>query len=226
MRFLRVGAVAGPLVIVVVLIDGATRPGFDLWRHGVSQLGLGEQGWGVRAILLASGVLFVFFAVGVGRLVPAVPAVPAVGGWTARWVAMVGAGLVVAGLAPTDPALGYPPAMPEPASISWTAAVHQVGGMMLFAGLVGAPTTAARRFARAGRRGWVGYSAASAAGVAALAVAGGMVFRLIQRGVVDDGPAGLLELTALLVGFGWTTAFAVHLDRTSQSRAVGSQAAT
>lgn len=222
MRFLGVGAAAGPLVIVVVLIDGATRPGFELWRHGVSQLGLGEQGWGIRAIFLAAGVLFGCFAVGVARLAPAVPAV---GGWTVCWVAMVGAGLVVAGLAPTDPALGYPPAMPEPPSISWTAAVHQVGVVMLFAGLVGAPIAAARRFARAGRRGWVGYSAASAAGVAALAVAGGVVFRLIQRGVVDDGPAGLLELTALLVGFGWTTAFAVYLDRASQGRAVGSQAA-
>ena len=28
-----------------ILIESATRPGYSAWRHAVSQLSLGEQGW-------------------------------------------------------------------------------------------------------------------------------------------------------------------------------------
>ncbi len=40
---LTCGIVAGAMLPTVLWIDGATRPGYSLWHHGASQLGLGEE---------------------------------------------------------------------------------------------------------------------------------------------------------------------------------------
>ncbi len=76
-------------------------------------------------------------------------------------------GLVIAGVVPTDPALGYPPGAPEPASVSVPAAVHQVGGALVFAGLIGAAIVVGRWFSRHGNPIWARCSFAVAAAVAA-----------------------------------------------------------
>ncbi len=67
-RLLLAGGMVGPLLfIVVLLIEGATRPGYDAWRHFGSQLSLGEQGWEQIANFLVCGVLCVGFALGLRR---------------------------------------------------------------------------------------------------------------------------------------------------------------
>jgi hypothetical protein len=68
-RLLGSGAFAGPLLMITVLIDGATRPGYSTTRHGVSQLGLGERGWLTQLAFIISGALFAAFAVALFRLV-------------------------------------------------------------------------------------------------------------------------------------------------------------
>src|SRR6266704_1657607 len=42
---LACGVIGSLLFIIVFLIEGATRPGYSAWRHAVSQLCLGDQGW-------------------------------------------------------------------------------------------------------------------------------------------------------------------------------------
>jgi hypothetical protein len=45
-RLLLAGGVVGPLLFIVVfLIEGATLPGYSVWRNQVSDLELSNQGW-------------------------------------------------------------------------------------------------------------------------------------------------------------------------------------
>jgi hypothetical membrane protein len=61
--------VIGPLLFInVFLIEGATRPGYSAWRHSVSQLSLGEQGWINSVNIIVCGLLMLCFAIGL-RLV-------------------------------------------------------------------------------------------------------------------------------------------------------------
>ncbi|GAB3758970.1 hypothetical protein GCM10028864_44990 [Microlunatus parietis] len=209
---------AGPLLLAVVVVDGTIRSGYDRVRHGVSQLGTGQQGWPVQITFVVCGALFAWFAVVIGRTLRA----PGGSVWVPRWFGVLALGLVLAGIAPTDPALGFPPGLPEPATMTPAAVVHQVGGGLMFAGLIGGGIAAGRWFRRAGRRAWGWFSLGSAIIVAGTATAAGVVYRLIQRGVVGTGPAGLLELVSFVVGFGWAAAFAVSVSRWHRSRSTTS----
>ena len=42
---LSCGVIAGPLFVLVFLVEGATRAGYDPFRHPVSSLALGDHGW-------------------------------------------------------------------------------------------------------------------------------------------------------------------------------------
>jgi hypothetical protein len=202
---LACGIAAGPFLLGVVLLDGATRAGFDPIRHGVSQLTLGERGWSARLAFIACGLLMAAFTAGTR---------PATGedsgsAWGSRLLGAAAAGLVIAGVFPTDPALGYPPGLPEGSTVA--GGLHQVGGVLLFGGLVGAAIAWGRRSARRARRGRAAYSIVTAALVAATALAAGITYRLIQRGVLATGPAGLLELVSFAVAFAWVVLLAVDL---------------
>lgn len=201
------GGLAAVLLLLVIAIDGATRPGYDAWHHGVSQLVLGELGWLERLVYVLCGLLVAASAVGVRRLLGSGPGAR----WGPRFLAAVGVGLVVAGVFPTDPALGYP--VGAPASVSTAGRLHQVGGSLLFVGLVGVCMALSKRFARDGRTGWRVYSLATGALVLVSALAAGIVYRLETAGVLDFGPAGGLERIAFGVGFAWIAALAVHLAR-------------
>ena len=44
-RLLACGVLAGPLFLTVLMIQAFTREGFDLSRHPLSLLSLGDLGW-------------------------------------------------------------------------------------------------------------------------------------------------------------------------------------
>lgn len=62
------GVVAGPLFVVVAAAQVIMREGFDLRRHPLSLLSLGELGWIQIINFIASGLLSVAFAVGMRRV--------------------------------------------------------------------------------------------------------------------------------------------------------------
>src|SRR5947207_11878704 len=64
---LNAGVVAGPLFIVVAFAQAFTRPGFDLRRHAISMLSLGDLGWIQVANFVLTGLLVVALAVGMRR---------------------------------------------------------------------------------------------------------------------------------------------------------------
>jgi Protein of unknown function (DUF998) len=65
---LACGAVAGPLYVGVALLQVLTRDGFDLRRHPLSLLSLGDLGWVQIANFVVSGLLAIAFAVGSRRV--------------------------------------------------------------------------------------------------------------------------------------------------------------
>ncbi|MFI6387099.1 DUF998 domain-containing protein [Nonomuraea sp. NPDC050547] len=203
---LTCGIAAGVLVPALLLLDGATRPGYSLWHHGASQLGTGERGWLQTVNFVLGALLLLAFAAGLRRALP--PGSAAF--WGPALLAACGLALAVAGLVPTDPALGYPPGQPE--AVTAAGRAHGLAGLVLFAGLAAAPFVLARRL-RGGSRGWAAYSRCTGALVIAFAIAAGIAFRLDASGVLRPAPAGLLEHAALLVGFAWIIAVGLRLRR-------------
>ncbi|MCA2229233.1 DUF998 domain-containing protein [Nonomuraea aurantiaca] len=200
------GIAAGVLVPVLLWADGATRPGYSLWHHGASQLGTGERAWLQTINFVLGGLLLAAFAAGVRRALR--------GGRGSTWgpilLAATAAGLVVAGLVPTNPALGYPPGQPNVVTASGI--VHQVAGFLLFAGLSAAAFVLARRLGETSRA-WVVYSRLSGTLIIVFAFAAGIAYRLDTLGICRPAPAGLLEHLSLLAGFCWIVAVGVHLRR-------------
>ncbi|MFI0425060.1 DUF998 domain-containing protein [Spongiactinospora sp. 9N601] len=203
---LTCGIAAGVLVPVLLWGDGATRPWYSLWRHGVSQLGTGERAWLQTINFVLGGLLLVAFAVGIRHALRGGRG--ATGGPILLAAAAVG--LVVAGLVPTDPALGYPPGMP--AVITAAGRVHQMAGLVLFAALSAAAYVLAGHPSQSGHA-WARYSRLSGTGVIVFAVAAGIAFRLDGAGIWRPAPAGLLEHLSLLTGFCWIIALGVRLLR-------------
>jgi uncharacterized protein DUF998 len=119
------GIVAGPLFLAVWLIQAFTREGFNLRRHPLSLLSLGELGWIQIANFVVTGVLYVACAAGMWRLLHPGRS----GTWGPLLVAGFGFGLILAGSFTTDPGAGFPPGAPTgaPEQISWHGVLHQVG---------------------------------------------------------------------------------------------------
>lgn len=151
------GTIAGPLFIGASLVQAFTRPGFDLRQMAISMLTLGDLGWIQRANFVACGLLVLACAAGLRRALPGAT-------WAPLLYAGYGVGLVAAGLFTPDPALGFPAGAPagNPGTYSWHAMIHTVAFFVAFISLIVACVVAARRFARAGRRGWAAYSAVTA----------------------------------------------------------------
>jgi hypothetical protein len=195
---LACGVVAGPLFMVVALVQAFTRPGFDLRRHAISMLSLGDLGWIQIANFELTGLLAIALAVGMRRALHPGPA----GTWGPPLIAAYGLGFIIAGIFRIDPALGFPPGAPEGfTGFSWHASVHFLGFTVAFIGLIAACFAFARRFARLGQRGWATYCAAS----------GVVAFVLIALGMTNVVPASVAFAVMGLVTSGWIAAIALRL---------------
>ena len=166
-RRLACGVVAGPLFLAVLMIQAFTRDGFDLSRHPISLLSLGDLGWIQIANFVVTGALLVACAIGMRRVLRPGRS----GTWAPRLVGAFGVGLIVAGVFTTDPGAGFPPGAPAgaPEQISWHGILHEVGSGLAFLGMIVGCLAFARRFAALKRRGWVAACVATAAAVLVLA---------------------------------------------------------
>jgi hypothetical protein len=156
-RLLACGLIAGPIYIVVGAAQILTRPGFDITRHPLSMLSLGEIGWIQTANFLASGALVVLGAVGLARA----QAGDRLWRAGAAFVGLYGLGVFGGGLFATDASLGFPPGTRDtyPTTISWHALAHFISGQLGFLALIIATFVFAWRFARERVFGWALYSA-------------------------------------------------------------------
>jgi len=194
---LTCGAVAGPLFLLVVLVQDYTRPGFDPRRHPLSMLSLGELGWIQVANFVVTGLLDIAFAVGLRRAWRGGPG----GTWAPRLIAGFGGGLLVAGAFRFDPAWGFPPGAPQglPADPSLNYVLHGIGFALVFCSLVAACFVIARACAARGDRTWA--ITAAAVGVALPLIY--LAAALLSPDGSDPQPLSLLLRCIALVGWGF-----------------------
>jgi hypothetical protein len=194
---LACGVVAGPLFLAVALLQALTRAGFDLRRHPLSLLSLGELGWIQIANFVVAGLLSVAFAVGLRRILH-----PGRGGtWGPLLIGAYGVGLIGGGVFIADPGAGFPPGAPAgaPEQLSWHGILHDAAHVLAFLSLIGACFVLARRFAALGQRGWATYCLAT--GVALLGL---MAW--------PDPDTVIVQLAlAIVLGWAWLSVMAARL---------------
>jgi hypothetical protein len=198
---LTCGAVAGPLWLVVALLQAFTREGFDFRRHPISVLSNGDLGWIQITSFVVTGLLFTASAVGIRRALP-----PGRGGtWGPLLVGVVGVGMIAAGIFVADPADGFPPGTPpgRPATLSVHGTLHFVGAGLSFLALIAVCFVFARRFAALGQRGWRAYSATT-----------GAVFLAAWLALLvapDNDAVNVAFAVAVLHGVAWLSLIAARL---------------
>lgn len=153
-------AIAGPLFVLVFLIEGATRDGYNPMRHAVSSLANGPFGWMQTVNFLITGTLIILGAAGWrSALKPGKGSV-----FGPLFLSLWGAGLIGAGVFEADPVSGYPPGTPAVTDPMSTAGIlHDVFSLIGFFSLPLACWLLTRRFAAARQWGWAVYSVLSGA---------------------------------------------------------------
>jgi Protein of unknown function (DUF998) len=203
-RLLACGVVAGPLFLIAGLAQAFTRDGYDLSRHPLSLLSLGDLGWVQIANFVVTGVLFVACAVGMRRVLRPGRA----GTWGPLLIGGLGTGLVMAGVFVADAGAGFPPGAPAGApEISWHGILHEVGFALASLGMVAGCLVFARRFATRRQWGWAGACVATAVSVIVL----------VAWPDLDGVSVRLVVASAVLYGF--VGALAAHLRRGLAERA-------
>lgn len=194
------GTILAPLFYIVVLLQMATRSGFDITKHAISGLSNGDLGWVQITNFILTGTLAMLLAVGVRRALRGTKA----GTWAPILLGVYGAGMIVAGLFPPDPSMGFPDGAPEgmPATISTSSVLHSVGFFTAFSSLVATCFVFGRRLIALGQRGWGIYS--NATGVAA------PILIALGTAVLVDS-AGVFFFTVGVVSFGWLSAVSALL---------------
>ena len=199
------GVVAGPLYVIVGVIEMLTRPGFDPTRHDLSLMSNGDWGWIHISLLILTGLLTIAGAVGMRRVLRGGRG----GTWGPILLGIYGLGLIGAGFFTADPALGFPPGTPANAhAVSWHGLLHFICGGIGFLGLIAACFVFARRFAARRQRGWAAYCVAT--GVIYLAAFAGIAVGSNSVGVITTIVI-LAFSVAVVLGWAWVSAMAVKL---------------
>ena len=194
---LACGVAAGPLFIVVALIQAATRTGFDPAKHPASLLSVGDLGWIQIANFVLCGLLYLASAFGMRSALRSGRAAV----WGPRLIGAFGVALVAGGVLVADPGLGFPPGTPEgiPATMSWHGMLHAVAPVVGFLALSLACFVFARRSFGRAERGWAVFS-----------IGTGVVIQVL--GAIPNANMNFIPLwAAMVLGFGWASAQAARL---------------
>jgi Protein of unknown function (DUF998) len=215
---LACGAIGAPLFLLVFHLDMLTRPGYDLLRHGPSQLMTGDRGWLQIANFVVTGLLMLACAVGLRRALAPGPGST----WGPLLMGAYGLGMICTGIFVTDPQKGYPPGTPNDAipdvtvAASWHENLHTLSVAVTYTALTAACFVLARRLAaEPGGRWWA--VALIATGVAAPAVL--LVGTMILPGLISDRETadwyfrvdGVLGRVVIPLGWIWAALVPIRL---------------
>ena len=206
---LTCGIVAGPLYVIVGLIQMAIRPGFDITRHSLSLMSNGNLGWIQILNFLVTGLLLVVAAIGLKQVLQSGPGRK----WAPLMLGLYGLGLVGASIFRADPALGFPPGTPlENNPISWHGILHFVVGAIGFSGFITACFIFARRFKVLQQPGWAWYSLLT-----------GILFLVSFVGIASGskGPMSVSFAIAVVLGFTWISMLFSRLQTGSRENRDG-----
>jgi hypothetical membrane protein len=173
------GVVAGPLFIVVFLVNDRIRANYDPVRDFVSEAAIGAGGWLQIANFLVTGALAVAFAVAARRVVSR---------WAGALVGLFGCALMLAGVFVSDPS-------PHTTRTGHGIA-HDLISVVVFGSLAAAAFVSARRWPSAA---WRWCCRAVGVAVPVLFVLAGAVAEV----------TGVFQRLSIAVGFTWLSALAV-----------------
>ena len=159
-RLLAGGILAGPIYITVGLGQILTRNGFDITRHPLSMLSLGDLGWIQITNFLVTGALVLLAAIAMHRLAGADKRLRR----GALVLGLYGLCLISDGIFSTDPSLGFPPGTPNvyPETFSSHGLIHFIVGQVAFISLIVASFTYGKYFAVNKMRAWAKFSRTTA----------------------------------------------------------------
>ncbi|MFD6353684.1 DUF998 domain-containing protein [Nocardia tengchongensis] len=197
---LACGVIAPLLNIVVILVLGAVRPGYNAWVVPDSNLELGPGGWIQIANYIVTGALLLAFAVGTRRLLRTGPGST----WGPILLGIYGLTFIAIGPILPDPSLGYPRGASEALTVH--GAIHILLGPVQFFSLVAACFVLARRDAAIERHWWSRYSLATG-----LLVTISYVAFVLTAKLSDGGPAGLIERSGIIASGIWIALLAIRL---------------
>ncbi len=206
-RFLLACGVIGPLLFIIVfLVEGATRPGYSAWRHAVSQLSLGDQGWINTVNIIVCGLFMLCFAIGLRQVLR----LRKDSTWGPRLATLCGVLFIMLGIFAVNPGLGYPPGVAPTYSLHGL--IHAIAATVFFGCLSALCFVLRRPFAGdPAWKGWALYSSITGAVVVGFYIAASVVTTLDMNGVLPDAPGGLLQRIAIISGFGWIMLLALRL---------------
>jgi hypothetical protein len=189
------GLAAAVLFVVVLLVEGALRPGYDPIYHTGSELELGARGWIQRTNFIVMGAGMFAFAAGVQRSLDSRSG--------PLLLAVFGFGLIIAGVFPPDPVRGYPPGSPidREADLTRGAKIHDVSGPVMFLAFLGAGVALAVQL----RGGWRLYTMLTAGIGFVLTVWTAVAYQK------DAAHTGLVQRGLIIVYWSWIAALAIHL---------------
>lgn len=193
---LLIGVATAVTFPVVVLVEGALRPGYDAVYHTGSELELGPRGWIQRANFFIVGTGMFAYAVGVQQSLDSVIGT--------LLLAVFGFGFIVAGVFAPDPVRGYPPGAPtdHPSSeLSLPARIHDATGPLMFLAFLAACLTLASKL----EGGWRLYTLLTAGLSLVMTVWTATAFYRDARNT------GLVQRGLLFVFSSWIVAVGIHL---------------
>lgn len=195
------GVVAGAFYLVVGVALALTRDGFDLSRHALSHLMLGEHGWLQAANFIVTGLMVLAAAYGFIRAMRGSSGA----GRAGTLLGIYGVCLVASGLFAPDPVAGFPPGV-ESSEGSLSGVLHFAFGAVAFLSLAVAAFALGGWHARRGDRRRAMYSRVAGAVVLIGFMAGG-AFATQTAGIV-------MLWIAVVAGFAWLAVASIDLYRT------------
>ena len=197
------GIAAGLLFFIVPTIEVFRRPGFDIQRHAISVLSLGDGGWVMKAVFIVCGLLTLMCALGIYMELTR--------GWV-RFAAplLIGAyglGLILAGVFDAPAGLGFPPGTPQDQAPVMTpsAILHSVAFMVAFSALIASCFVFALYFLHVQQTIWAVISL----------VAGIALPALIGLGISMTMAPGIAFYWAAMLGWLWFAATLLMMARAS-----------
>jgi hypothetical membrane protein len=201
------GIIAGPIYIIVGLAQILTREGFDMTRHPLSLMSLGDLGWIQITNFIVTGFLVLLAAIALRRLAQADKRLRRGAFLIGLYaVCVIGGGIFV-----TDSALGFPPGTPDvyPETFSWHGLLHFIAGQIAFLSLIAASFVYGKYFAVNEMRKWATFSRLTggiflAAIIALMATAG-------MESIAGMAWASIFLYVAVALGWVWLSALIIRM---------------
>lgn len=194
------GVVAGGFYLIVGLANALTREGFEIGRHPLSLLMLGERGWMQRTNLILTGLMVIAAANGFSRALRRLGR----GRGSAALLGIFGLGLIGSGIFPPDPMAGFPSDTLE-SEATLSGLLHLGFGAVGFLALAVTALLVAGVFEAGGSPRHARYSRAS--GIAIL-------LGFVGGASLSQSSAGVAALwIAVIAGWAWLAISSVWLYR-------------